>query len=286
MISDAITSRATSAFPISVGTSLALESTLLTRSSESIDPERVPPQQIDLSDYDELWFNVSTLYRNLYGSINKENINKLNANVLTYALNEEIEFIDSLVSSQTNGKTKVIFYVCEYKNFDKKYPNAYLRTINTENQEKYKKLHDNVISMLLNQLGKKDIIRIFDSELKTINYRKCLIVTHIAHDLLSHSNFKELNLLESHTGVLKKKHQWSSKYVEGKNLPMMPFNKGLLQIFGDSEHFRPFPLAVRKKVLELAEKDKWTPLTTKDKIVYSLNKLMDQFTLTVLLKLF
>lgn len=280
-----ISGRTTSAFPISVGTSLALESAIISSDRPSIDPERKIPQKVNLTDYDEVWINISTLFRNLYGSLTKDDSKRVHPRELADGLIEEIEFIRNLISSETLNKTRVIFYICQYKDLNRKYPHAFLRSDNTELQKVYRVLHDNSIQLCLNSIGKVDYIKIFNSELETANYKLALIITHIAHDLLSYTNFRDLHLLESHTGVLKKQHNWHTKYVEGKSLTMLPFNKTLLQIFGDSEHFRPFPISVRKKILEVAEKYKWTPATTKDKIKYGIDSILDPLTREILLKL-
>lgn len=282
---DIISSRTISAFPISVGTSLALES-LMSSTTPSIDPDREIPQKVNLSDYDEIWINISTLFRNLISSLTKEDSKRVLPRELAQGLIEEIDFIQNIVTTETLNRTKVYFYLCQQLDIGKLYPKAYLRQDNTENQKMYRALHNNAIKYMLDNFGKVDFIKIFNSTIKPINYSKAVIITHVVHDLISYKNFNELHLLESHTGVLKKRHQWSSKYVEGKSLSMMPFNKGLLQIFGDSETFRPFPIAVRKKVIEIAEKNKWTAATTRDKILSNFTQIPDKFTMSILKELF
>lgn len=277
--------RATSAFPLSVGTSLALESAVLT-DRPSIDPERKIPQKVNLADYDEVWVNISTLFRNLMGSLTKDDSKRVHPSELTIGLIEEIEFIQNLVSTDTLNKTTVIFYICEYRDLNRKYPHASFRTITTDNQKVYKAIHDTSIQGVIKHFGKVPFIKIFNSELESTNYKLALIITHIAHDLLSYKNFRDLHLLESHTGVLKKRFQWHTKYEHGKELSMLPFNKVFLQLFGDNEHFRPYPIKVRKEILELASKHKWTPATTLDKIKYSLSSLSDPYTKEIINKMF
>lgn len=284
-MNEIIAGRTISAFPISVGTSLALES-VLSSPNPSIDPDREIPQKVNLVDYDDIWINISTLFRNLFGSLTKEGSKRVLPRELAQGLIEEIEFIHNLVATETLNRTKSFFYICQYKDLNSLYPYAIFRQDHTELQKTYRALHDNAIQFVLQYFGKQDYLKIFNSEIKPVNYSKALIITHVAHDLLSYKNFNELHLLESHTGVLKKKHQWNTKYTEGKSLPMLPFNKGLLQIFGDSETFRPFPINTRKSILELANKYKWTPATTKDKIILNLDQLPDKFSVSVLKSVF
>ena len=62
--------RTISAFPISVGTSLALESLFAPR-LETIDPER-KFERVDVTKYSEVWINLSTLFRNIVGAVEKK----------------------------------------------------------------------------------------------------------------------------------------------------------------------------------------------------------------------
>lgn len=277
--------RATSAFPLSVGTSLAFESAVLT-DRPSIDPERKIPQKVNLTEYDEVWINISTLFRNLMGSLTKDDSKRVHPSEIAIGLSEEIEIIQNIVSTETLNKTSVIFYICEYRDLNKKYPHASFRTITTDNQKIYKAIHDESIQKVISHFGKVPFIKIFNSELVTSNYRNALLISHIAHDLLSYKNFRELHLLESHTGVLKKRHQWHTKYENGKELSMLPFNKVLLQLFGDSEHFRPYPISVRKAVLQIADTYKWTPATTIDKIKFNFTSIADPYTKEIVSKMF
>lgn len=70
---NAIDARTVSAFPLSVGTSLALES-VFNGVQEPIDPNRVIPQKVEINNYDAFWINVGTLFRNLYNALNKDSI--------------------------------------------------------------------------------------------------------------------------------------------------------------------------------------------------------------------
>ncbi len=97
---------------------------------------------------------------------------------------------------------------------------------------------------------------------------KSLILTHYAFVLLSAKAFAELVLVESHTGTLKDRTLWYTKYMNGKTLPILPFREDFLQIFGDSETFRPADAKLRKEIIELAKKYHWNATTTSDRIRY------------------
>lgn len=109
-------------------------------------------------------------------------------------------------------------------------------------------------------------------------------MTHVPVDLLTGTRFSKLTLLESHTAKLKNKLDWNSKLTNGKDLPNMPFNAMTLQVFGDGGlFFSPMPMAVKKEVMSIAEKYKWTPATSLDKVKYGLQGMNDHLTRQILL---
>ena len=94
-----------------------------------------------------------------------------------------------------------------------------------------------------------------------------LIITHIPYDLLSYVNFNRLDLLESHTGKLKPKHLWNTKYypVGDRSMDILPFTRKLLMVFGDKVLIHPSEYKLRSLVLDIAENRKWNPATTEAK---------------------
>ena len=94
-------------------------------------------------------------------------------------------------------------------------------------------------------------------------------------DLLSNYSFPSCKLLESHTGKIKPKTYWNSK-LSGKDSGLMPFNAMTLQIFGDGENFAAYPRKLKLELIELAKKNKWSPITTNAKVESDLNKMTDK----------
>lgn len=283
--SDPTTARTTSAFPLSVGTSLALESVFQTN-EPSIDPDRKIPQQIGLSNYSEFWINVSTLFRNLMGSLSKDQANAVNSHQLKSALIEEMEIITSLVKNEGMNQVKLIFYVCEYKKlYSKESKFVVMRRNSTDNQKIYQALQDQSIELLLKELKQSDTLRVFDTEINQAGYgnkKNALIITHAAYDLVSHNNFSKLDLLESHSGVLKPRSMFYTKYTDGKDLSMIPFMKGLFPVFGDSTHFRSMDIRLRRELIELAKVNNWTQLTTIAKVKSNIENLKNKLYIDIL----
>lgn len=119
-----------------------------------------------------------------------------------------------------------------------------------------------------------------------------LIITHIPYDLLNYKHFKRLILIESMTGKIKYRDQWGSKYhpIGNKSLEQLPFTEKLLWIFGDKDGIiKPINikgtkagLGFRQVVYDIAQKSKWRPTTTIDKIKFDLQRLINEpFLLTV-----
>lgn len=283
---DPLSGRTLSAFPLSVATSLAFES-ILTGPNPTIDPDRRIPQQIDLKNYNEFWINLSTLFRNIMTSLSKEDAAIVGASGLKDTLTYEIETIESIIKNEGSSSVKLVFYVCENKDATSisKNPFAMMRGDTTDKQKIYRSLHNTTIAKFLKEHHESDSLRIFNSELKPKIRCKALILTHIAYDLLSHKNFTVLDLVESHTGVLKHKHQFHTKLQNGKELVMIPFFKGFLQIFGDNEFYHPLNGKVRKALVELAIVNRWNQTTTLEKITFDIGYMTDHYTREVLLKI-
>lgn len=264
---EGIAARATGQYPLSIATSLALESAC------GIHPDIQVPKPPILA-YQELWINVKTLFRNLMGALDKTTASMVSHHEMGGTLIEEMEVIRSIIAD-VSYNTKVQFYINELLNMEEKYPHAYLREDHTPKQKEYTAILNNTIESFLDrnvELGIALSVRTLRVQVPTT----AMILTHVPYDLFSRKLFNELVLLESHTGTIKKFPQWYTKYFNGKELTMLPFREDLIQVFGDTETFRPMPLKVRNEVIELAKRDNWTAVTTRDKILYGINTLEDK----------
>ena len=271
----ALSARTTSAFAVSIGTSLALES-MLTGTQAPYDPERVLPPRIVLSEYDGFWVNLLTLYRNIRGAMEPTLERNAMAGDLLDALVYETELIRHAVEQDTHGKTQVHFYASTYSGLARAYPHASLRKDSTPKQLHYSQDLELVVKGYFKHHPPTPTLHLFDLHLKSKVKTKALVLTHYAHDLLSWKAFSELDLIESHTGLRKKRVAWASKLTGGKDLVRVPFCKWAIQFFGDPNTFAPFPIAARKQVLALADQYEWNGLTTPDRVVYCLDTLTDK----------
>ena len=267
MLIAAIAERAIGQYPASIATSLALES------ANGIHPEikvRSPP----VREFQELWVNLRTLYRNFMGSLDRTAAKTVGAADIALVILEEMETISSVMREAVGDKFAVHYYLSDYGGLELKYPRALIRTDNTDLQREYTSLQNQALTKVL-QLVEPGLIYVFNREIKPPHPTKALILTHYAYDLLSHKSFQELVLVESHTGAIKRKAQWYTKYHDGKNLSMIPFREDLLQVFGDSETFRPQPASWRKALIDTATKYSWSQVSTKDRIKFGIDQLKD-----------
>lgn len=260
-------SREKGTLPISVGTSLAIESLCGLGEFET----KKPP----IINFDSLWINVRTLFRNCYGSIDKDSKGIMKSDVMVEGLVSDMLTILSTISNQTSGRVRVIFYYDTYKSFNKKFPNAKQKEPSTDKQILEHYLEESTIKLLLSNQNDIDI-KVFDCELNSRDKRTA-IITHYVSDLLSRKHFIDLVLLESHTGSFKTKTEWNTKLTGGNKLPRIPFNRLTIQVYGDGNTlFHAMLPSIKKVITEIAEKDKWNPTTSLEKIRFSLNKMKDK----------
>lgn len=244
--------------PISIGTALAIEGALGTY------PDRPPVSPAPLLKYKQVWFNLHTLFRNLTGTVTAEQRNALFPADVVPALAEDMLGAASAIEAASRGQVSAMFYVTEYRSLARKFPHAHLKMPSTPAQQAFTELQQQTLRQLL-----KDppvAVKRFDVTLEG-THPKSLIVTHYPVDLLSRYHFESLDLLESHSGNIKKPSQWNTKLGIKDGRERLPFNAFTLQVFGDNGvMFKPLPLALRRRILEIAEANHWSSVTTLDKI--------------------
>lgn len=280
-----IAERTISAIPISIGTSLALES-IFEGSQPAYDSTRLIPVHININQYDEIWINLSTLIRNIQGALDKETFAEAKPKDIKDTLLSEIDIINNVFEIEGKGTCRPVYYKATYKSFKNKYANnknIRFRKENTAAQQHAKYLYDETLRLLAKETD--DFIN-FDSELLPKHRTNSLIITHIPYDLLSKNNFNKLDLLESHTGKLKSFHDWYTKYypIGDTDMSMLPFNKLLLLVFGDNIMIHPSDMKLRRLILDVAEKGRWTTATTISKIMMDFDMYIKEPYVVVFLK--
>lgn len=261
--------REMSAFSLSIATSLAFESIFKGR-QEPYDSSRVIPEHIDINNYEYMYINVHTLFRNMTSSIESKSIDLIRPDEYASYIREEMEVIKSILMNEGSNVCKPIFYTTTFKKIINRVKNkaVYLRVDSTDRQKVYTSILNKTMELLTK--GNNEIEQ-FDSDITPKGNPKALILTHYALDLLSYTHFNKLHLIESNTGVLKERHLFYTKYSNHKDLPPLPFLRKLIPIFGDNNTFKPSLKGVRDMVLEVAKKCKWTNYTTEPKILQDID---------------
>lgn len=252
-------------YNVSISTNMALDG--LYNRIPDLPKEQPLPASLGTAVY----FNVRTLFRNAWGSMNGETA--ANVSVQEYAdiLEQEMATIQAALSEEDHP-LEAYFYAPSYETLHKEYPNGTLKNIKTDKMT-HKTLTENRVLAKLKLSADLAIPIIFnDVEIKTEVPHKAFFVTHYPVDLLHTSGFNKVYLLESHTGIVKGPDKWYTK-LSMKNLDAaerIPFNKGTLQFFGDSSMFKSQPMAAKKRVTEVAMKYKWNQHTTRARILDTL----------------
>lgn len=264
--SEAVASRVTSDANVSVGTSIAMETIL--PNWPVFDPARVPPPKENVHEYTRVYFNLHTLLRNLYNAIPREGRDSVLAEDLASALVEEAWEVANAVETATANAVRGIIYFPSYDGIETRYPRGKVRQAVTPKQIAAKKLFTQTLEIASKMLSTNhpDNFVKFRTDLTPGTFGNTLLLTHMPVDLLSEYRFGRCALLESHTGVVKKRNMWYTKLFNGKQYPNMPFNAMSLQVLGDDHTFHPGEHKVKTALIEVATKHRWSWATSSAKM--------------------
>jgi len=258
--------RALGQFSLSIASSLALESAV------GIHPDLPRPDIMPIRQYKVVWINMRTLYRNIVGAMPKDIAPTISAVEIAQIMDEEMAVIPDMLREYAGYEVPVQYYFNNMNKLERKYPEAELRKDSTDKMKSFTRKLGDVMKVLIAE--RSDNFKIVDDKLPG-EAVKTLIITHIAYDLLSEKNFGGLSLLESHTGKIKAKPLWYSKYYQGRDLSMIPFTEELLQVFGDTETFHPLDKKLREAIIAVAEKRSWHASTSRDRIIDGIKDLQN-----------
>jgi hypothetical protein len=272
--------RAVGAYPLSIASSLTMESLA------GVHPDLPPPPHPPIQDYQVVWVNLRTLFRNLYQSNEKGQQEFLTHHGLAEALFSEMEVLTEAIRD-LQSTVKVYFYVNNYPDLVRRYPHALFRTDNTDLQKHYAAITVMTLESVMSQAKKvmKTPPFFFRGDMQAPQLLKSVIITNYAWDLTSVKQLGDTDLIESHTGRIKPPSQWYTKYYQGKEYPMIPFRRGLLPIFGDDTLFKPFPKSSRDAVMALAVKYDWSNVTSTDRLRFSLDQLEDKYLKSIIVSM-
>lgn len=250
------TQREVGVLPISVGTSTAIE---------GLQIPKIPV-------YDALWINLGTLYRNVIQSVTTTTRDSASPIDVARAMLEDMSHLESAVSAITKNKIVPRYYLSHAELMAKVLPEAIVRAPQTPLQ---------IAQAQLSHMAIREVTKVLGTELMQfkpvlVGTGRVLLLTHYATDLLGRKNFQELMLLESHTGKIKQYAEFNTKLTDGNELTNMPFNGFTLSVFGDNNVIlRQQPRKIRLAVIDLAKQRNWTAVTTRDRIMFSIQSMSD-----------
>lgn len=266
MTQEALASRVKNSAGMSVGTSLALETILPLWSV--FDIKREAPMPVSLHKYSRVWVNLRTVARNLYNAIENDLKDRLKGDELGEAIAEEAWAIVQAINHESSNTVKVVIYLPKYEELAKTFPTASIRIPSTDKQKNLDKLMQKALTFARTSLetNHKPYFKSCSLKIDPDGYAATLMLTHMPVDLLNARRFGNLELLESHTGVVKSKNQWYTKLFAGNALSIIPFCEMSLQIFGDDHSFHPKHISVKREILSIAQTNNWSWMTTESKI--------------------
>ncbi|QVD49141.1 hypothetical protein LUCX_71 [Xanthomonas phage vB_XciM_LucasX] len=260
----AVENRDVGQVPVSIGTSLALEGAF------GIYPDR-PEMPPPLQRVRQVWVNLRTIVRNLYACLPTEVRDMVLPDDLWQAALGELTIIRNAVTQTSRGQVQVVYYVSDYARMHQRFPGAILREPKTPKQIFQHKIEDTTLRMMLER-NHDQHVELYDFDI-TGQHQASFIITHLPVDLLARYRFERLELLESHTGIVKGPAAWNTKLTNGRELSNIPFNKFTLQLFGDNGNmFAPQAPTLRKTVLALAHRWSWTNVSSLDLVRSTIQK--------------
>lgn len=234
-----------------------------------------------------MYLNLRTLYRNYVASIPTDYQKHVKVKDMLEDFFKEVSTVETIIKEVSQNRVKILFYYPRYEHLDKVLPEV---TVLDYNPGIFDQLELDIWAFAKrNQMLIPFFYQEVKGELPPAN-EPVLLLSSFITDLLSASRFPALYLIESFTGKIKKRQEWHTKLKIGnvKNIDQIgiPFNKFTIQVFGDkSGAYKGQDRVIRKVVREMAINDHWSPITTRDKIRTSINKLKDHDIKKILLDL-
>lgn len=215
----------TSSFGVNVGTGLMLES-ILKPIDDRIDDTRTIPNKVNIKDYELYYINIHSLVTNIVSSYSSNSVDELlkkNKDMIDMVLERTIS---EMVMIKEMLDVELIYYNMLYGPYYRKKLIKESSNIDSKTY-KLKKSIDELIVKLLTSSE----VKIEEVDTNLPKRKKSLISTSNSIDLLN-SNKMDLELLEFHTGVLKKRDKF---YTKLNTKVELPFEELLLFALGDKK---------------------------------------------------
>lgn len=257
-MSNTLAERELGTLPISIATAMAIDG-LYNRHPDLKASPKLPALKANI-----MYVNGRTIFRNIHGAIgDKDKANKVTAKQYAETILQEVDELRSVLRQEVHP-IELVMYLPSYKSIARYMGKGELRPLNTDNQKVYNRLENDSMQEIYNtykDVKEKPFLEV-DMDINVKDYQNIFILTHLPVDLLNVKNAADVFLVESHTGRVKPKDQWYTKFHAERN-PTIPFNKATLLFFGDSGGlFKPQHVKARKRLIEISRDRKWNAFTT------------------------
>lgn len=257
-MSNSLNERELGNLPISIATSMAIDG-LYNRHADLKPLPKLPALKANI-----IYINGRTLFRNVHGAIgDKDKANRVSPKAYAETILKEVDELKSALK-QEEHPLDVVLYLPTYRSIARYMGKGELRPLNTDNQKTYNKLENETMQEIFNtykEEKEKPFLEV-DMDINVKDYQNIFILTHLPVDLLNVKNAADVFLVESHTGRVKPRDQWYTKFHAERN-PTIPFNKATLLFFGDSGGlFKPQNVKARKRLIDISRDRKWNAFTT------------------------
>lgn len=259
-------------YQLSIGTSLAFETLF------GVNDNIPPTQPLPYKKYTYVLINLRTIIRNAYGAIQKELKVEWKAQKYLDVVLKELEIIPLILDNQSHGQLNAVYYIPSYLSLRKKYPHAPLKGMGkgAYGRQHYEAIEQFCIAQLTASALRGELnAALTDIDLPPVD-QESVIMTHLPIDLLSYNkSSSKVDLIETHTGVIKHRRQWYTK-LNIKSNANIPFAEWSLQWFGDGKHFSGMPPKYKTAIIAFAEQNRWNQTTTTDLIKVQSRRIEDK----------
>lgn len=250
-------------YPISIGTSLAIETIAGINKDKPV--KGIPP----IRQYETMLISIRMLMRNIYSSITDRRVAEdLPEQDFYDALIMEMRYLKEAILSH-NPNMKIVYYATTYNKIAVKFPMARIKMQRSMSTMKYADLEVSALKAIFKNEAvpakRMDYLEKIEVSLRT------LVWTNSPIDLIT-LNKPLVSLLESHTGNIKDRSQWHTKFTGDKDFSRIPFNKAHIQVMGDGGYLLSPIVRYKNRLLRIAEENKWNTTTPMSKVLADVSK--------------
>lgn len=246
---------------VNIGLGVMLESIFDIK--DKYDDKRIIPNKVKIENYDYHIYNIITVIRNIMQSTKGDYKEKDLINMLI----DDMNYIKSTYYDDID--TEILLLIPDYSKLTKEY-NKDKEFKTTKQDIDLEEILEFVKYLKNDSLKGLQVPILKMDKYKNFN-RNILLTTSYMLDIDLLGN---CDILESHTGTLKNRHKYYTKFatIGKRDLSHIPFNKTTHKVLGDKTLVKPLPVSSRIDIYNISLEKKWNPYTSEDKIKNDIKK--------------